>query len=87
MNDPPSPLKEDGESSFTMLIASGPFTQDADLQYRPWQNLAKVIGKESPGAVLLVSTSPCEFVQNADLKLARTICGFIPSIDKKGRRG
>ena len=54
MNGPPPPPKEDGESSFSMLIASGPFTPDADLQYRPWQHLAQVISKESPDAVLLV---------------------------------
>jgi hypothetical protein len=87
MNGPPPPPKEDGESSFSMLIASGPFTQDADLRYRPWQNLAQVISKESPDAVLLVSTSLYESTQSADLTLARTICGFIASTDKKRGRG
>jgi DNA polymerase alpha subunit B len=56
MNAPPPPPKDDGESLFTMLIASGPFTRDAELQYEPWQSLAKVISNESPDAVLLVST-------------------------------
>lgn len=56
MNGPPPPPKEDGEGSFTMLIASGPFTQDADLQYGAWKNLVKVIRKESIDVVLLVST-------------------------------
>ena len=55
MNGPPPPPKEDVESPFCMLIASGPFTQDTDLQYRPWHNLAKIISKESPDAALLVS--------------------------------
>ncbi|KAF9651371.1 DNA polymerase alpha, subunit B [Thelephora ganbajun] len=54
MNGPPSPPKEDSESSFNMLIASGPFTPDADLQYRPWQNFVQVISKESPDTVLLL---------------------------------
>ena len=60
MNGPPPPPKEDGESSFSMFIASGPFTPDADLQYKPWQNLAQAISKESPDAVLLVSATPYE---------------------------
>ena len=54
MNGPLPPLKEDSEGSFSMLIASGPFTPDADLQYRPWQSLTQVISKESPDTVLLV---------------------------------
>lgn len=63
MNHPPSPPKEDRESPFTMLIASGPFTQDADLQYKPWKNLAKNILKEGIDAVLLVSIYIRETVQ------------------------
>jgi DNA polymerase alpha subunit B len=54
MNGPPPPPKEDGESSFSMFIASGPFTPDTDLEYTAWQNLARVISKESPDTVLLV---------------------------------
>jgi len=61
MNGPPPPLKEDGESSFSMLIASGPFTPDTDLQYRPWKNLAHVISKESPDMVLLVGVTVHKF--------------------------
>lgn len=57
MNGPPPPPKKDEENPFTMFVASGPFTQDTDLQYRPWQNLVKVIRKESPDAVLLVGSS------------------------------
>jgi len=63
MNAPSPPLKEDGESSFSMLIASGPFTPDADLRYKPWENLAQVISKESPDTVLLVGAKFYEFVQ------------------------
>jgi len=54
MNAPPPLPKEDDEGSFSMLIAGGPFTPDVDLQYRPWQNLAQVISKESPDTVMLV---------------------------------
>jgi hypothetical protein len=57
MNGPPPPPKEDGEGAFTMLIASGPFTQDTDLRYGPWKTLAKVIGNEPVDAVLLVGIS------------------------------
>ena len=62
MNGPPPPPKEDGESSFSMLIASGPFTPDTDLQYKPWQNLARVISKESPDTVLLVGARLYEYM-------------------------
>ena len=63
MNGPLPPPKEDDESSFSMLIASGPFTPDTDLQYRPWQNLAQVISKESPDTVLLVGGALHESMQ------------------------
>lgn len=63
MNDPTQPPKEDIENSFSMLIASGPFTQDVDLQYRPWHNLAKVISKEAPDTVLLVGACPRKYKQ------------------------
>ena len=63
MNAPPPPPKEDGESSFSMLIASGPFTPDADLRYKPWENLVQAISKESPDTVLLVGARFYEYVQ------------------------
>jgi len=63
MNAPPPPPKEDGESSFSMLIASGSFTPDADLRYGPWENLAQVISKESPDTVLLVGARLYESAQ------------------------
>ena len=63
MNGPSPPPKEDGESSFSMLIASGPFTTDTDLQYRPWESLTQVISKESPDTVLLVGARLYKFMQ------------------------
>ena len=63
MNDPSLPLKEDGEGSFSMLIAGGPFTPDTDLQYKPWQDLVQVISKESPDTVLLVGASFHKYMQ------------------------
>ena len=63
MNGPPPPPKGDGESSFSMFIASGPFTTDTDLEYTPWKNLVRVISKESPDTVLLVGARLHEYVR------------------------
>ncbi|OCH91876.1 DNA polymerase alpha subunit B [Obba rivulosa] len=45
---------EDGQSSFTMHIACGPFTSDADLEYAPWYSMLSRIKNEKPLVVLLV---------------------------------
>jgi len=37
-----------------MAIACGPFTQDSDLQYKPWSSLFKSLLSLRPGVVLLI---------------------------------
>ena len=37
-----------------MIVASGPFTADSDLQYRPLQNLITQLKSAKPAVVLLV---------------------------------
>ncbi|KAI0785210.1 DNA polymerase alpha/epsilon subunit B-domain-containing protein [Abortiporus biennis] len=42
------------ESAFTMFVAAGPFTSDADLQYKPWQAMLAKVKSEQPDVVLLI---------------------------------
>jgi len=46
--------QEPRETSFSMAIACGPFTQDSDLQYKPWSSLFKSLLSLRPGVVLLI---------------------------------
>lgn len=46
-----------GDTSFSMCIASGPFTPDADLSYKPWHALLDTIKTTKPAVLLLVSAS------------------------------
>ena len=39
---------------FSMVIASGPFTPDADLSYKPWRALLEKLKLSKPAVVLLV---------------------------------
>ncbi|KAI0250723.1 DNA polymerase alpha subunit B [Lactifluus subvellereus] len=42
------------ESSFSMAIACGPFTQDSDLLFKPWSSLFRGLMSQKPGVVLLI---------------------------------
>jgi len=42
------------ETSFSMAVACGPFTQDSDLQYKSWTSLFKSLLSLRPGVVLLI---------------------------------
>lgn len=44
-----------GDTSFSMCIAGGPFTPDADLSYKPWHTLLDTIKTTKPAVLLLVS--------------------------------
>ncbi|KAF8644527.1 hypothetical protein AX16_008403 [Volvariella volvacea WC 439] len=46
-SDPESP-------SFSAWVASGPFTQDSDLEYRPWQSLLTALKAGKPNVLILV---------------------------------
>ncbi|KAI0720520.1 DNA polymerase alpha, subunit B [Cerioporus squamosus] len=45
---------ENSESQFSMLVASGPFTGDSDLQYQPLQSLVAKLKVAKPAVTLLV---------------------------------
>lgn len=45
---------ETAETHFSMFIACGPFTPEADLAYRPLQNLVSKLKEAKPAVVLLV---------------------------------
>ncbi|KAI0766425.1 DNA polymerase alpha, subunit B [Trametes elegans] len=45
---------ETGQTQFTMCIACGPFTPDADLAYRPLQSLFTKLASTKPAVLLLV---------------------------------
>jgi DNA polymerase alpha subunit B len=46
---------ETTDSSFSMCIASGPFTPDTDLSYKPWQMLLESLKTTRPAVLLLVN--------------------------------
>ncbi|KAL7279908.1 hypothetical protein ACG7TL_006317 [Trametes sanguinea] len=55
--DPPSQVhvkSETGDSHFTMYVACGPFTPDADLAYKPLQSLVAKLVAEKPAVALLI---------------------------------
>ncbi|RPD62451.1 DNA polymerase alpha, subunit B [Lentinus tigrinus ALCF2SS1-7] len=55
--DPPSAglvKSETSDTQFSMFVASGPFTVDADLQYRPLQSLITKLKAAKPAVALLV---------------------------------
>ncbi|KII90842.1 hypothetical protein PLICRDRAFT_137336 [Plicaturopsis crispa FD-325 SS-3] len=50
-----SGMKPDpGDTSFSLVIASGPFTLDTDLKYKPWHTLLDNIKSTKPAAILLI---------------------------------
>ncbi|CDO75324.1 hypothetical protein BN946_scf184848.g1 [Trametes cinnabarina] len=55
--DPPSEShvkSETGDTRFSMFIASGPFTSDADLTYKPLQSLVAKLVADKPAVILLI---------------------------------
>jgi DNA polymerase alpha subunit B len=47
-------LESSAEDAFSMFVASGPFTADSDLKYKPWRSLLEVIRSARPAVTLLV---------------------------------
>ncbi|KAJ7164630.1 DNA polymerase alpha/epsilon subunit B-domain-containing protein [Mycena crocata] len=45
---------DDRNSAFSMFIASGPYTPDQDLGFKPWRALIKKINEAKPAVVLLL---------------------------------
>ncbi|KAJ7211474.1 DNA polymerase alpha/epsilon subunit B-domain-containing protein [Mycena haematopus] len=48
------PVKADTDSAFSMFIASGPYTPDQDLGFKPWRALIQKIQEAKPTVVLLL---------------------------------
>lgn len=53
LRDPPQ-VEQEG-SPFSMVIACGPYTPDADLSYSPWRALLSKLKSTKPAVTLLVS--------------------------------
>ncbi|KAJ7712429.1 DNA polymerase alpha/epsilon subunit B-domain-containing protein [Mycena metata] len=47
-------VKSDGTGAFSMFIASGPYTPDTDLGFRPWRSMITKIQEAKPAVVLLL---------------------------------
>ncbi|KAJ6508996.1 DNA polymerase alpha/epsilon subunit B-domain-containing protein [Mycena sanguinolenta] len=54
MPSAPPPVKADADAAFSMFIASGPYTPDQDLGFKPWRALMKKIEEAKPAVVLLL---------------------------------
>ncbi|KAJ7163302.1 DNA polymerase alpha/epsilon subunit B-domain-containing protein [Mycena filopes] len=47
-------VKSDSDGGFSMFIASGPYTPDSDLGFRPWRTMFTKIQEAKPAVVLLL---------------------------------
>ncbi|KAG6844664.1 hypothetical protein H0H87_005032 [Tephrocybe sp. NHM501043] len=68
-----SPVKfemETRDTPFSVYIASGPYTPNADLLYKPWRALIKALKAEKPTVVLLLG--PFIDVQHPKIKNGET---------------
>ncbi|KAJ6584826.1 DNA polymerase alpha/epsilon subunit B-domain-containing protein [Mycena capillaripes] len=54
MPSAPSVKPDVDDSGFSMFIASGPYTSDQDLGFKPWRALIKKIQEAKPAVVLLL---------------------------------
>ncbi|KAK6997525.1 DNA polymerase alpha subunit B [Favolaschia claudopus] len=54
MPSEPSAKADTEDSSFSVFIASGPYTPDLDLGFRPWRSLLTKIQQAKPAVVLLL---------------------------------
>ncbi|KAF8073613.1 DNA polymerase alpha/epsilon subunit B-domain-containing protein [Lyophyllum atratum] len=68
----PNPKLDPGfnDTPFSLCIASGPYTPDADLLYKPWRALIKALKADKPTVVLL--TGPFIDVQHPKIKNGET---------------
>ncbi|KAH7885091.1 DNA polymerase alpha, subunit B [Phlebopus sp. FC_14] len=62
----PSPPPSDPNATFSMCIACGPFTADADLEYKSWTKFLDVLRSTRPAVVLLLG--PFIDVSNSRIK-------------------
>ncbi|KAJ7695995.1 DNA polymerase alpha/epsilon subunit B-domain-containing protein [Mycena rosella] len=54
LSSAPSAKPDAGDAPFSVFIASGPYTPDADLGFRPWRTLITKINETKPAVVLLL---------------------------------
>ncbi|KAF8208733.1 DNA polymerase alpha, subunit B [Mycena galopus ATCC 62051] len=54
MPSAPQVKADTADSAFSMFIASGPYTPDQDLGFKPWRALVKKIQEAKPAVVLLL---------------------------------
>ncbi|KAF5382643.1 hypothetical protein D9615_002794 [Tricholomella constricta] len=68
----PNPKADPGGSDipFSMCIASGPYTPDADLSYKPWRALIAALKNDKPAVTLLIG--PFIDVQHPKIKNGET---------------
>ncbi|KAG6910686.1 hypothetical protein DXG01_008730 [Tephrocybe rancida] len=64
------PDPEVNDTAFSTYIASGPYTPDADLLYKPWRALIKTLRTDKPSVVLLMG--PFIDVQHPKIKNGET---------------
>jgi len=63
------------DSSFSMYIASGPYTPDTDLKYKPWRNLLDNMMLTRPKVVLLIGP----FIDSTHTKLKNGVIDQSPA--------
>lgn len=49
--------RELGGAPLNVIVAAGPYTVDADLEFEPLEVLLEQVGKEKPDVIVLVSSS------------------------------
>lgn len=71
---------EPSEASFSMCIASGPFTPDSDVDYKPWRTLLESLKTSKPAVLMLVCTQLTYLHTHpfSHHTLDRTVCGYLP---------
>ncbi|KAG5639437.1 hypothetical protein H0H81_002308 [Sphagnurus paluster] len=62
--------KPDNDPPFSIYVASGPYTPDTDLLFKPWRNLLKNMKNDKPTVVLLIG--PFIDVQHPKIKNGET---------------
>lgn len=76
--------RELGGSPLNVIVAAGPYTVDADLEFEPLEVLLEQVGKEKPDVIVLVRSffsSPSFHVVLTKITSCadRTFCRLFPS--------
>lgn len=65
----PTLTTRESSDSFTVAVACGPYTADADLKYEPWKQLLTKWKEEKPEVIVLVRVQPFKAVSTADTSI------------------